>query len=251
MNSVTGRPVRLLFYPLWDFRGFRALTDPETEAYYTGGSTPGTRSWPKKGEGNSSTARRWAFPSPWARGAFGRREAASGRAFSGRPEAGEAPPAHLGHPEDQDYRATPRGGSPGPEAPPGGEVFRPDLGVHLLPPPPQGHQSVADEAPSPVLRAHKGPVGPGQGLREEAPGEVGRGWGARRAEEEVARVPPLHPEDHPGVAEGQVALEGSGPGDRPGRRPRPPREARGVGPSPAAPPLRRAPRRGGPPPSRR
>ena len=37
VNSVTGRPVRLLFYPLWEFRRFRALTDPETEAYYTGG----------------------------------------------------------------------------------------------------------------------------------------------------------------------------------------------------------------------
>ncbi|GGN05174.1 hypothetical protein GCM10007092_19850 [Thermus composti] len=37
VNSVTGKPVRLFFYPLWDFRGFRALTDPETEAYYTGG----------------------------------------------------------------------------------------------------------------------------------------------------------------------------------------------------------------------
>lgn len=40
VNSVTGRPVRLSFYPLWDFRGFRALTDPETEAYYTGGEYP-------------------------------------------------------------------------------------------------------------------------------------------------------------------------------------------------------------------
>jgi len=40
VNSVTGRPVRLSFYPLWDFRGFHALTDPETEAYYTGGEYP-------------------------------------------------------------------------------------------------------------------------------------------------------------------------------------------------------------------
>lgn len=40
VNSVTERPVRLSFYPLWDFRGFRALTDPETEAYYTGGEYP-------------------------------------------------------------------------------------------------------------------------------------------------------------------------------------------------------------------
>lgn len=37
VNSVTGRPVLLEFYPVWDFRGFHAYTDPDTEAYYTGG----------------------------------------------------------------------------------------------------------------------------------------------------------------------------------------------------------------------
>ncbi len=40
VNSVTGRPVLLEFYPVWDFRGFHAYTDPETEAYYTGGEYP-------------------------------------------------------------------------------------------------------------------------------------------------------------------------------------------------------------------
>ncbi|GLV47774.1 hypothetical protein TJA_09410 [Thermus sp. LT1-2-5] len=40
VNSVTGRPVLLEFRPLWAFQGFRAFTDPETEAYYTGGEYP-------------------------------------------------------------------------------------------------------------------------------------------------------------------------------------------------------------------
>ncbi|MEN2981503.1 MAG: hypothetical protein ABDH20_02575 [Thermus sp.] len=40
VNSVTGRPVLLEFGLAWDFRGFRAFTDPETEAYYTGGEYP-------------------------------------------------------------------------------------------------------------------------------------------------------------------------------------------------------------------
>ncbi|GAA6730472.1 hypothetical protein YIM73518_02340 [Thermus brockianus] len=40
VNSVTGKPVLLEFHPLWAFQGFRAFTDPETEAYYTGGEYP-------------------------------------------------------------------------------------------------------------------------------------------------------------------------------------------------------------------
>lgn len=40
VNSVTGKPVLLEFWPLWRFQGFRAYTDPETEAYYTGGTHP-------------------------------------------------------------------------------------------------------------------------------------------------------------------------------------------------------------------
>jgi hypothetical protein len=40
LNSVTGRPVLLEFRPLFRFQGFRAYTDPETEAYYTGGTYP-------------------------------------------------------------------------------------------------------------------------------------------------------------------------------------------------------------------
>lgn len=48
VNSVTERPVRLSFYPLWDFRGFRALTDPETEAYYTGGEYPWNEALPRE-----------------------------------------------------------------------------------------------------------------------------------------------------------------------------------------------------------
>jgi len=40
LNSVTGRPVLLEFRPLFRFQGFRAYTDPETEAYYTGGVYP-------------------------------------------------------------------------------------------------------------------------------------------------------------------------------------------------------------------
>lgn len=40
VNSVTGRPVLLEFRPLWGFQEFRAYTDPETEAYYTGGEYP-------------------------------------------------------------------------------------------------------------------------------------------------------------------------------------------------------------------
>ena len=40
LNSVTGKPVLLEFRPLWRFQGFRAYTDPETEAYYTGGEYP-------------------------------------------------------------------------------------------------------------------------------------------------------------------------------------------------------------------
>ncbi len=39
-HSVTGRPVRLSFYPLFRFQAFRAETDPETEGYYTGGAYP-------------------------------------------------------------------------------------------------------------------------------------------------------------------------------------------------------------------
>lgn len=38
VNSVTGRPVLLEFGLPWAFQGFRARTDPETEAYYTGGA---------------------------------------------------------------------------------------------------------------------------------------------------------------------------------------------------------------------
>lgn len=37
-NSVTGRPVRIAFRLGRFFHGFRAYTDPETEAYYTEGS---------------------------------------------------------------------------------------------------------------------------------------------------------------------------------------------------------------------
>ncbi len=40
IHSVTGRPVLLEFQPLWRFQGFQAHTDPETEAYYTGGEAP-------------------------------------------------------------------------------------------------------------------------------------------------------------------------------------------------------------------
>lgn len=37
VNSVTGKPVLLEFHLPWAFQSFRAFTDPETEAYYTGG----------------------------------------------------------------------------------------------------------------------------------------------------------------------------------------------------------------------
>ncbi|MGC8720162.1 MAG: hypothetical protein ACP5TY_09175 [Thermodesulforhabdaceae bacterium] len=37
-NSVTGKPVEIRCSPLWKFSRFSARTDPETEAYYTGGS---------------------------------------------------------------------------------------------------------------------------------------------------------------------------------------------------------------------
>ncbi|MDM7323838.1 MAG: hypothetical protein P3W93_002370 [Thermus sp.] len=37
VNSVTGKPVLLEFHLPWAFQGFRAFTDPETEAYYTAG----------------------------------------------------------------------------------------------------------------------------------------------------------------------------------------------------------------------
>ncbi|MFN4070374.1 MAG: hypothetical protein ACK4HT_02250 [Thermus caldifontis] len=40
VNSVTGKPVLLEFHLPWAFQGFRAFTDPETEAYYTGGEYP-------------------------------------------------------------------------------------------------------------------------------------------------------------------------------------------------------------------
>lgn len=40
LNSVTERPVLLEFRPLFRFQGFKAYTDPETEAYYTGGTYP-------------------------------------------------------------------------------------------------------------------------------------------------------------------------------------------------------------------
>ncbi|AWR86749.1 hypothetical protein [Meiothermus taiwanensis] len=40
VNSVTQRPVLLRFGLPWRFQGFRAYTDPETEAYYTGGAYP-------------------------------------------------------------------------------------------------------------------------------------------------------------------------------------------------------------------
>nr|WP_051946868.1 hypothetical protein [Thermus amyloliquefaciens] len=40
VNSVTGRPVLLEFGMPWAFQGFRAFTDPETEAYYTAGEYP-------------------------------------------------------------------------------------------------------------------------------------------------------------------------------------------------------------------
>lgn len=40
LNSVTERPVLLEFRPLFRFQGFRAYTDPETEAYYTSGTYP-------------------------------------------------------------------------------------------------------------------------------------------------------------------------------------------------------------------
>lgn len=38
VNSVTGKPVLLEFRPFLRFQDFRAYTDPETEAYYTGGA---------------------------------------------------------------------------------------------------------------------------------------------------------------------------------------------------------------------
>ncbi len=38
VNSVTGRGVVITFSPRWRFSGFRAVTDGETEAYYTGGT---------------------------------------------------------------------------------------------------------------------------------------------------------------------------------------------------------------------
>ncbi|MEJ5301115.1 MAG: hypothetical protein WHS38_09030 [Thermodesulforhabdaceae bacterium] len=37
VNSVTEKMVEISFYPLWKFSFFVARTDPETEAYYTGG----------------------------------------------------------------------------------------------------------------------------------------------------------------------------------------------------------------------
>lgn len=40
LNSVTGKPVLLEFHLPWAFQGFRAFTDPETEAYYTAGEYP-------------------------------------------------------------------------------------------------------------------------------------------------------------------------------------------------------------------
>ena len=40
VNSVTGKPVLLEFRLPWAFQGFRAFTDPETEAYYTAGEYP-------------------------------------------------------------------------------------------------------------------------------------------------------------------------------------------------------------------
>ncbi len=40
VNSVTGKPVLLEFRLPWAFGGFRAFTDPETEAYYTAGQYP-------------------------------------------------------------------------------------------------------------------------------------------------------------------------------------------------------------------
>ncbi|WP_337844947.1 hypothetical protein [Thermus sp.] len=40
VNSVTGKPVLLEFHISWRFQGFRAYTDLETEAYYTGGTYP-------------------------------------------------------------------------------------------------------------------------------------------------------------------------------------------------------------------
>ncbi|KPD26001.1 hypothetical protein AN926_11575 [Thermus scotoductus] len=40
VNSVTGKPVLLEFHLPWAFQGFRAFTDPETEAYYTAGEYP-------------------------------------------------------------------------------------------------------------------------------------------------------------------------------------------------------------------
>jgi len=49
LNSVTGRPVLLEFRPLFRFQGFRAYTDPETEAYYTGGVYPWNQALAKEG----------------------------------------------------------------------------------------------------------------------------------------------------------------------------------------------------------
>lgn len=40
VNSVTGKPILLEFHLPWAFQGFRAFTDPETEAYYTAGEYP-------------------------------------------------------------------------------------------------------------------------------------------------------------------------------------------------------------------
>ncbi|RTG92842.1 hypothetical protein CSW25_06490 [Thermus scotoductus] len=40
VNTVTGKPVLLEFHLPWAFQGFRAFTDPETEAYYTAGEYP-------------------------------------------------------------------------------------------------------------------------------------------------------------------------------------------------------------------
>ncbi|ETN87496.1 hypothetical protein [Thermus sp. NMX2.A1] len=40
VNSVTGKPVLLEFRPFFRFQDFQAYTDPETEAYYTGGVYP-------------------------------------------------------------------------------------------------------------------------------------------------------------------------------------------------------------------
>lgn len=48
VNSVTGRPVLLEFSMPWAFQNFRAFTDPETEAYYTGGEYPWNRALAKE-----------------------------------------------------------------------------------------------------------------------------------------------------------------------------------------------------------